>query len=117
MPFVQGHLRKEQLSISIRSECAHCARPIELEIDSRLNVSVAEKEAEPVIFLPFVNLHKFTDLSDTLRPQIVFFWSEEHAREQRRKVKQVPGLYLTLSQMAQMVPVLFTAVFVFSHRG
>jgi hypothetical protein len=36
----------------------------------------------------------------TIEPKTVFFWSEEHARDYRRKHQQPDGAYLTLSQAA-----------------
>ena len=57
MPFVQGHLRSQALQITIESECAHCARPIRLELDSELRCRVLEGEA-PLAFLPLVDFEK-----------------------------------------------------------
>jgi len=62
MPFVQGHLRHAPLSVTIRSECAHCARPLRLEIDSTLATRV-EPGANPLAFLPLVDLQKLEDPS------------------------------------------------------
>jgi hypothetical protein len=65
MPFVQGHLRKEPLTISVESECAHCAQPIRFEVDSELNYRVEEKEADPLVFVPTV------DFGELKEPSIV----------------------------------------------
>ena len=62
MPFVQGHLRNEPLTVTIRTECAHCARSLEIEIDDQLGHRVAEA-AEPVIFVPLVDFEKLKDPS------------------------------------------------------
>ena len=62
MPFVQGHLRNEPLDITIASECAHCSRPLQIEIDSELNCRVAEK-TEPLVFVPLVDFEKLKDPS------------------------------------------------------
>jgi hypothetical protein len=62
MPFVQGHLRNEPLSVTIRTECAHCSRPMGIEIDSELNHRVLEGE-EPRIFVPLVDFEKLKDPS------------------------------------------------------
>jgi hypothetical protein len=35
-PFVQGLLRPEFISISLTTECAHCGRPLRMEIDREL---------------------------------------------------------------------------------
>ena len=60
MPFVQGHLRNESLAITIETECAHSARPIQIEMDSELNCRVVE-DTDPLIFVPLVD---FEDLKD-----------------------------------------------------
>jgi len=62
MPFVQGHLRNASLAVTIRTECAHCARPLQIEVDSQLNYRVAAA-ADPLIFIPFVNFEKLKDPS------------------------------------------------------
>lgn len=63
MPFVQGQLRKENVTVNVLTECAHCAQPIQIEIDSELNYTVLEQGADPVVFIPFVNFKKLKDPS------------------------------------------------------
>jgi hypothetical protein len=62
MPFVQGHLRNESLAITFQTECAHCARPMQIEIDSQLAYRVAEGDA-PMIFVPMVDFERLKDPS------------------------------------------------------
>lgn len=64
-PFVQGRLRNEYLSISIETECGHCGKPLNLEIDSELNYSVAEARAgaEPRVYAPMLDVAKLDDPS------------------------------------------------------
>jgi len=62
MPFVQGHLRNESVAVSIRTECAHCARWMQIEVDSQLRYRVAEG-ADPLIFIPLVDFEKLKDPS------------------------------------------------------
>ena len=70
MPFVQGHLRNESISISIETECAHCYRSIRIEVDSAmdsepdsgLSYRVVEG-ADPLLFVPHVNFEKLKDPS------------------------------------------------------
>ncbi len=57
MPFVQGHLRKEFVAVTIRTECAHCARPMRIEVDSQLQYRVGEA-TDPLIFVPLVDFEK-----------------------------------------------------------
>ncbi len=64
MPFVQGHLRNEAVAVSIDSECAHCSRPMRLELDSELVCRVADG-ADPLIFVPLVNFERLKDPSIT----------------------------------------------------
>lgn len=63
MPFVQGQLRGEPLSVSIRTECAHCGQPLQLEIDSELNYQVLEQGADPMVFVPLVDFGELDDPS------------------------------------------------------
>ena len=62
MPFVQGHLRNESLSVSFRTECAHCAQPLRIEIDSGLGFRTQDA-ADPLIFVPQVDFEKLKDPS------------------------------------------------------
>ena len=51
------------MSFQISTECAHCGQGLHLEIDSELNYSVAEPEAEPMVFVPQVDFEKLEDPS------------------------------------------------------
>ena len=62
MPFVQGHLRNESITITIKTECAHCSRSIQLELDSESNYRVV-KGADPLVFVPLVDFEKLEDPS------------------------------------------------------
>jgi hypothetical protein len=66
MPFVQGHLRNESIAIRIETECAHCSRSIQLELesqpDSELDYRVVEG-ADPLVFVPHVDFEKLKDPS------------------------------------------------------
>ena len=62
MPFVQGQLRKESLSISFQTACACCAEPIRIDIDDRLHHRVVE-ETSPLVFMPLVNFKKVSEPS------------------------------------------------------
>lgn len=60
---MQGQLRKEPLSFTITTECAHCHQPLHIEIDTELNYRVAEAEAQPLVYAPMVNFGKLDDPS------------------------------------------------------
>jgi hypothetical protein len=62
MPFVQGHLRNEPLSITVETECAHCSEPIQLRIDSELDCRV-RGDADPLAFVPMVDFARLEDPS------------------------------------------------------
>ena len=62
-PFVQGQLLNKRLTFAIETECAHCTRPIHIEMDSDLNYSVAEKDADPLLLAPMVDFGKLQDPS------------------------------------------------------
>ena len=55
-PFVQGRLRNEKLTVTVRTECAHCKTPMEMTIDSDLNITVKDRESRPMAFMPDVDL-------------------------------------------------------------
>ncbi|MFI5393982.1 MAG: hypothetical protein ACHQ9S_00490 [Candidatus Binatia bacterium] len=58
MPFVQGHLRHESLTVTFASECAHCGHPLRIEIDSNLSYHVDPAAAGALIFVPMVDFAK-----------------------------------------------------------
>jgi len=60
---VQGQLRKEALTFTIQTECAHCGKEIHIEMDSELNFSVSNSNAKPLIFVPMVDFSTLEDLS------------------------------------------------------
>ena len=62
MPFVQGHLRNEQVAVTFETECAHCSRSMQIEVDSELGYRVAEG-AEPLVFAPLLDFAKLKDPS------------------------------------------------------
>jgi hypothetical protein len=55
---VQGQLRKEHLHCVIDSECGHCHRAMELEIDSDLHYRVSSEGAEPYVYSPLLDIQK-----------------------------------------------------------
>jgi hypothetical protein len=58
-------LRKTALTITVNTECAHCGRPMEIEIDSEINFHVRDEEkgCSPVAFVPDVNVLTLKDKS------------------------------------------------------
>ena len=60
---MQGQLRQEKLSFLIETECAHCGKPIHIEMDSDLNYKVLEPDANPLIFVPDVDFATLKDPS------------------------------------------------------
>ncbi len=51
------------MSVTIETECAHCHRPLRLEIDSQPACRALDTGAEPLVFAPMVNLRKLDDPS------------------------------------------------------
>jgi hypothetical protein len=51
------------MNFSIQTSCAHCDQPLHIEMDSRLNYSVQEKDASPLVFSPLVDFGKLEDPS------------------------------------------------------
>lgn len=60
-PFVQGRLRNEPLIVEISTSCAHCARPIQIQVNHDLKYIVHSPGAEPLIFEPDLNWDKFAE--------------------------------------------------------
>jgi hypothetical protein len=60
---VQGQLRKEALTFTIHTSCAHCGKEIQIEMDSELNYSVSDPNARPLVFVPMVDFSKLEDPS------------------------------------------------------
>jgi len=60
---VQGRLRNEPLSITVQTECAHCGRAMDLEIDQDLNYQVGDDGCRPIVFVPDVDVFKLADPS------------------------------------------------------
>jgi hypothetical protein len=56
---VQGRLRGERLQVRIESECAHCARPLSLEVNEELRWRVLSPGASPLLFEPTMNWDTF----------------------------------------------------------
>ena len=60
---MQGRLRKTPLSVSIATECAHCAHSLHLVVTSDLEYRVAEQASTPLVFQPFVDFDTLTEPS------------------------------------------------------
>jgi len=58
VPFVQGQLRGESLSFVIQTECGHCHKPFQIEIDSELNYRVREGATEPLVYSPLLDVQE-----------------------------------------------------------
>ena len=57
MPFVQGQLRGEPVSITITTQCACCSQAITMEIDDQLSCRVVEGGL-PLLSVPLVDVRK-----------------------------------------------------------
>jgi len=60
---VQGQLRGTDLSVEIKTRCAHSQKPMRLIVNSRLTCDVREGGSDPLVFEPDVNWAVFTDPS------------------------------------------------------
>jgi hypothetical protein len=63
LPFVQGQLTGREVAAVIDTACAHCSRPMRIEISSKLCYRVTTAEADPVISVAFVNFKRLRDPS------------------------------------------------------
>jgi len=57
MPFVQGHLRNESITVHFQTECGHCSRSLRIDVDDELRHRVHEA-TDPLIFVPLVDFEK-----------------------------------------------------------
>ncbi len=60
---MQGRLRNQPITVTVRTECAHCKEPMELTIDSDLNFTVKDGGRAPMVFIPDVDLLTLQDES------------------------------------------------------
>jgi hypothetical protein len=60
---VQGQLTGRDLTAVIDTACAHCSRPMRIEVTSSLRYQVTVGGAAPVISVPLVNLKRLKDPS------------------------------------------------------
>jgi hypothetical protein len=58
---VQGHLIEGQVSVLVKTSCAQTHRPMEIEIDSDLNMNLHDDEAIPLIFSPTIQWAEFKE--------------------------------------------------------
>ncbi|MCX5873681.1 MAG: hypothetical protein NTY51_10700 [Deltaproteobacteria bacterium] len=58
---MQGRLRKEKVSIAVTSECAHCKKPMHIEIDSDMNYRPQESGCNPMVFVPEVDFRRLKE--------------------------------------------------------
>jgi len=58
---VQGQLRNEYLSVEIETRCRHCDQRVHLAVDSKMQVSVREDEATPLVFMPDIDWRSFAE--------------------------------------------------------
>lgn len=61
VPFVQGQLRKEYVSVEVETRCKHCGRALHQAIDGDMHVSVREADASPLVFMPDVDWDNFAE--------------------------------------------------------
>jgi hypothetical protein len=117
-PFVQGQLRQENLTVTLHTQCAHCGKEFQIEMDSQLNYSLSDPSAKPLIFVPLVDFSTLEDPSiiDAFWRNSIFFWSEEHAREYRHQHAHIRGSYMTLAQSIYLTPRVQGAIFGFPRR-
>ena len=48
---------------TVRTECACCAQPIELQVDDQLRCRVISEGASPLVVMPLVDLRRLKDPS------------------------------------------------------
>lgn len=61
VPFVQGKLRNESLTVNIKTECQHCGKPIHLELNNNLEFNLEQENAAPMLVKPIVDFAKLKE--------------------------------------------------------
>jgi hypothetical protein len=61
VPFVQGRLRQDDFSVTLETACGHCGRPMQITVDSDMNMTDYDGAAEPLVFMPQVDWTTFTE--------------------------------------------------------
>ena len=114
-PFVQVKLREQWMSFIINSKCAQADLPIQIKIDSDLQITQVEEGANPFIFVPSINLAqtKAPNIIDIFWRRSIFLWSEENLKQHRSVNADIPGVYLTLKQSIAITPIAQSALFGF----
>jgi hypothetical protein len=60
---VQGQLRGEPLGFLIETTCAQSGQLIQIEIDGQLVYHVRQDDADPIVFVPLMDVDKLKDPS------------------------------------------------------
>jgi hypothetical protein len=58
---VQGRLRNKYLSVEIETKCRHCDQTMHFTVDSDMRVSLRDKDASPLVFMPDVDWANFAE--------------------------------------------------------
>ncbi len=58
---MQGQLRKQHLTVTIYSTCAYSGQPITLTASSEMQITVHERGAEPLVFMPQLDWENFSE--------------------------------------------------------
>ena len=54
----EGHLRSQTLSAVVHTECGHCHTPLQIELDSDLNLQLDLQAPEPFVYSPLLDIQK-----------------------------------------------------------
>jgi hypothetical protein len=61
VPFVQGQLRDEVVSVVIVTSCNHCGREMRIAVDSNMKISILSGGTKPMVFMPDVDWSGFSE--------------------------------------------------------
>ena len=53
---MQGKLRNENVEVRVKTECAHCGKTMEMDIDSNLHFKLNDEKCKPIVFVPDIDL-------------------------------------------------------------
>ena len=60
---MQGQLQEHPLAATIYTGCACCGQSMVIELDSQLNYTVQEQDAEPLVYVPLIDFNTLDDPS------------------------------------------------------
>ncbi|HET6443417.1 MAG TPA: hypothetical protein VFI27_02465 [candidate division Zixibacteria bacterium] len=59
--FVQGRIRKENLSVLVETSCVHCQQPMSFTLSSEMELTDRSPGSDPMVFMPDIDWDNFRE--------------------------------------------------------